>query len=285
MAENSFNSLIGGSIIQRSFISKELSSVINVASVPVKEIVKNINEVENKDFLKSFLAGLIGIPKNSVLDEIDYKMILNAFTENGVRRYFKYLPHPFVDKYYYYWDEYLNNSIQSINFDDNDIVRMTRDFLILTTSPTNFPYANYPFLVPPSEPILFSIIRRELFKNNIYEEAIMTGMNCLTSRIGRIERTDNFINVIFDSDIPLGQSPKTNSDSLLKLLETGKKACLAPLGAGGVYGITQLTQGQYLAALLTVGTGSAMTLILIGTMAVGSLLIKKIAEGRDSNVQ
>jgi hypothetical protein len=37
-------------------------------------------------------------------------------------------------------------------------------------------------------------------------------------------------------------------------------------------GISQLGQGAYVAAMLTVGTGSAMTLVLIGTLAVGDLL-------------
>jgi hypothetical protein len=57
--------------------------------------------------------------------------------------------------------------------------------------------------------------------------------------------------------------------------------CLAPLAAGGTLGVGQLGQGQYVAALLSVGTGSAMTLILLGTVAVGSLLIRRVAQQRD----
>jgi len=81
-------------------------------------------------------------------------------------------------------------------------------------------------------------------------------------------------------DIPTGQNPKTQSDSLLKLIESGKKLCLAPIVAAGTMGISQLGQGAYVAALLTVGTGSAMTIVLIGTLAVGDVLVRHMIHNR-----
>ena len=56
--------------------------------------------------------------------------------------------------------------------------------------------------------------------------------------------------------------------------------CLAPLAAGGAIGIGQLGTGSYVAALLTVGTGSAMTLVLLGTVAVGYMLVNRVAQQR-----
>jgi hypothetical protein len=73
---------------------------------------------------------------------------------------------------------------------------------------------------------------------------------------------------------------RTSSDSLRNLLDGGKKICLAPMAAGGTLGIAQLGQGQYLAAILSVSAGSAMTLILLGSMAVGSLLVASLTQRR-----
>ena len=89
------------------------------------------------------------------------------------------------------------------------------------------------------------------------------------------------MNAILEYDLPIGNSPKASSDSLLKLLDTGKKMCLAPMAAGAPYGIAQLSQGLYLAAILTVGAGSAMTLILLGSVSVGSLLVQRVAQMRN----
>jgi hypothetical protein len=41
-----------------------------------------------------------------------------------------------------------------------------------------------------------------------------------------------------------------------------------------------LSQGQYVAATLSVGAGSVMTLILLGSVAVGSLLVQRVAQMR-----
>jgi hypothetical protein len=46
----------------------------------------------------------------------------------------------------------------------------------------------------------------------------------------------------------------------------------------------QLHQGQYVMALLTTGTAGVMTLIMIGTVAVGSLMVEKVARTRSSKV-
>lgn len=108
----------------------------------------------------------------------------------------------------------------------------------------------------------------------------MAGLSCLTARLSRTEKVKNFTSALMTYDIPLGQSPSTQSDSLLKLLESGKKMCLAPLVAGGTLGVGQLGQGQYVAALLSVGTGSAMTLVLLGTVAIGAILIQRVAQER-----
>ena len=71
-------------------------------------------------------------------------------------------------------------------------------------------------------------------------------------------------------EIPTAQSPEIKGESLLRILETSKTACLAPLISGGASAVGQLEQGQYIAALETTLTAGAVTLILIGTVNLGS---------------
>jgi len=124
---------------------------------------------------------------------------------------------------------------------------------------------------------------REILKLETDETAFVTGITCFNARLQRSRRTADFTKSVLDYDLPVGNSPRASSDSLLKLLDSGKKMCLAPMAAGGTYGIAQLSQGQYVAAILSVSAGSAMTLILLGSVAVGSLLVQRIAQIRNSD--
>ncbi len=69
-----------------------------------------------------------------------------------------------------------------------------------------------------------------------------------------------------------------DTDSLLKLLASGRKMCLAPIAAGGAVGVGQLSQGRCAAAILSASTGVAMTLILLGGIALGSLLVTRLTQ-------
>ena len=69
----------------------------------------------------------------------------------------------------------------------------------------------------------------------------------------------------------------TRETGFLKLLANGRKTCFAPIVAGGTLGVTHLCQGQYGAAILSVSTGAAMTLILLAAIAVGTLLIRRVS--------
>ena len=112
------------------------------------------------------------------------------------------------------------------------------------------------------------------------ETGASIAIRCLFSKGFETEHLGSFRESLLGYDIPIGQSPKVQSDSLRSLIETGKKMCLAPPLFGSTAGITQLGQADYIAALKSTGTGAAMTLILISTRSLGSILIRKVAENR-----
>jgi len=105
-------------------------------------------------------------------------------------------------------------------------------------------------------------------------------LQCLAARLSLDRRSEEFIQEIYRYDIPLAQSPSVKADNLLQLLETSKKYCIAPLAVGGPQAVTQLAQGNYVAALLTTGTAGAMTLVLLGTVAVGAMIVQRVAQAR-----
>jgi hypothetical protein len=131
----------------------------------------------------------------------------------------------------------------------------------------------------PGAPVLPEDLRHDL-ELETDDTAFAVGVACLGARLQRSARTTAFTNAVLGYDLPFGNSPRASSDSLLKLLNGGRKMCLAPLAAGGTIGVTQLAQGQYVAAILSVSTGSVMTLILLGSVAVGSLLVRRVAQVR-----
>jgi hypothetical protein len=77
------------------------------------------------------------------------------------------------------------------------------------------------------------------------------------------ERSRDLLTQLRRYDIPMARSPKTESESPEKLLQTTKSIALVGLTASGTAVVGALTKGEYVAALICAGTGSAVTLIFI----------------------
>lgn len=61
---------VGGTVIQRSFVSSETNSVVHAASVPLIELGTRHKEIDD------VLVELLGIPRETILDEAQYTRIL-----------------------------------------------------------------------------------------------------------------------------------------------------------------------------------------------------------------
>jgi hypothetical protein len=62
------------------------------------------------------------------------------------------------------------------------------------------------------------------------------------------------------------------SDSLLKRLGGGEKIWLASISGGAAFGVAQLSQQHYVAAILSAGVGAAMSAIVLLAIAFASLV-------------
>jgi hypothetical protein len=249
--------VIGGTVIQRSFVGREAANILHVASVPVAELGAENGSAED------IIAEVLGIPRTTILDDQAYRRLVDT------------LRHYPPDFFFPFWrpptDRYFRSLYESIQGPDSP-TELFGDFLATAGASgiaSNFPQS-WPLFLDPD------LLKTE----NINQNALAIGMHCIGSRILRSNETKQFIEGVYSYDIPLGQSPSVKGDSLLRLLETSRKYCIAPLALGGTQGISQLAQGNYVAAMLTTGTASAMTLVLIGTVSVGALIVQRVAQTR-----
>ena len=240
---------IGGTVIQRSFVSTDVPNVIHIASIPIQEL-----GMEDAS-LEAILTEILGIPYHTALTAEQFADFVAIVRDIGPQS---------TPPYAQLIDRAIGEGPRWF----------ARGCFSLLASPSAGE-SLMPLLAP------MSLLNSE-FKQRVRlpSEALHTALVCLASHAARPPEADSFFEDVLRYDIPLGHSPNVKSDSLSLLLKTAQHACIAPLAAGGGIGVQQLGQGHYVTALLTTGTGGVMTLILIGTVAVGSLLLDKIVKNR-----
>lgn len=254
--------IIGGTVIQRSFVGREAANIIHVATVPLAELGIDSEEP------RTIVSELLGIPRSNVLEDDNYRQIIDRL-RHFPPDYFSPFWHPRTERYF----QRIHDSLERKDDSNKDFLS---DFLNTVSGGTaagSF-FQPWPVLLEPG-------FQKGLEVN---PDVLALAMQCVASRAFRTRSSVEFVQQVLTYDIPLGQSPKVKADSLLELLETSKKMCVAPLALGGAQGVTQLTQGNYVAALLTTGTAGIMTLVLIGTVSVGTLIVQKVAQARAKNL-
>lgn len=250
--------IIGGTVIQRSFVGREATNIIHMATVPISELGIAAEDPE------LILAEVLGIPASNVLDDQSYRKVIDRLRGYPPDYFFPYWGHPGFHRYV----DRLHDSLRG----DDTPTELFTDFLATVGEPGSINGAFQPWLFIPA------FEAREEFELN--PQALAAAMQCIASRANRSAQSVEFIHEVLSYDIPVGQSPSVHSDSLLRLLETSRKFCVAPLALGGAQAVSQLAQGSYVAALLTTGTASVMTLVLIGTISVGTLIVQRVAQSR-----
>ena len=112
--------------------------------------------------------------------------------------------------------------------DEPDGHRFLGDFVSLISSPVS---------AASLTSIFNSVLIEEegiLPSSEMSEDALQLALSCLSSRLTRRPQVEAFYKEILSYDIPLGQSPRARGDSLLTLLETSRKFCVAPLGSSSM---------------------------------------------------
>ena len=279
-------SAILSSVIQRTLVPHGLGTVLNVASTPITDLCDgSLDETSDDDF-RDLVAQIVGIPPASILDESQYTGIVSSIRSGVFFENLRRHSHgPFSHELYYIWNHELQHFLTAGKREGvaqqtgETRQQLALDSIFLMLSPTNFSglrngLLSYPAFLP------VGVQDPNLAEMHITPEALDLGISCILSSVDPDPRVRDFTHAAGLYEIPTGNSPTTSAENLLKILETSKKVCLAPLAVGGTTAITQLAQGGYVTALLTSLTAGAMTLVFIGTVSVAHLLVQKTVHMR-----
>ena len=257
--------------------------------MPIAELDSSCLSLDSEHGFQRLVGQVIGMPVESILNDKQYFKLADMlrhgdFIEEKAMRFH----HPFAMEMYHdwcrYWRDFMKEShdeMGAVAFPDRPADLLGTHSLSLMVSPTKYAGMQWPFFAPP----LHRGDSRgfhQFADIGAAEEAFQLGINCFFTAVFADERVMRFTRAAGGYDIPSGQSPSARSDSLTKLIETSKKVCLAPLAAGGITAISQLNQGNCVAAMLSTATGSAMTLMLVGTVSVADYLVHYLLHKRNS---
>jgi len=280
---------VHGSVIQRSIIPEGLGAVLNIATVPVEELDKTFIENDSDTNFRRLVGQVVGIPTESILDERQYRQLWKQLRDG---RFWKEMSNkardPYTHELFYCYHRSLRECVETaedeyykLSRSDSPTELLGYHSLAYMMSPTINAGMNWPTPFP-HHPFWQRESRKWFDELQISEEALQLGFSCYFSSIGTADRVVRFTKAAENYDIPSGQSPATRSDSLKSIIETTKKVCLAPIAVGGTTAISQLSQCNYVSALLATGTGAAMTLILVGTVSVADYLVHYLLHKRNS---
>jgi hypothetical protein len=278
---NDFADTIGGTVIERAFVGIKVPAIIHVATVPLAEIGYSTPSQDDTNFLRGVVADLFGLPQASIIDEAQFRALSIIVRDDPHRLLDRRRPYHFMFEMFEEWVHHASRTGSELVSTGNPVFALAQASIGLfarSGSPIGdvWPWP-WPFLGSFSE-IAADIDNRT---NAPFDEnGVAMGLRCLWPGMNEIPSFRSFRESLLQYDIPLGQSPKTQSDSLRTLIEGGKKMCLAPVAAGASVGVGFLGQGQFVSALLCTGTGAMMTLILLGTLSLGSVLVRRVAQTR-----
>jgi hypothetical protein len=251
-----FEAQIAGTIIQRSFVAAELGTVLNVATVPLDELI-DVDSAEDANLLRQLSSQIFAMPENLILDDQEYYRLARAVSAEG--------------RLLYYQQHELGVLLERRFSEEVHVATFADHAIALISESLSDPWTSGFEARDRGQFIAGSL--------DISLEAFMAGLNCLSAGLSARPAVNEFAAAVKQYDVPLGHSPKTENDSLLTLIQSGKRMCLAPLAGATTIALGQLGQQAYAASLLTAGTGAGITLILIGTLSFSDYLIRRFRSG------
>ena len=279
-------SQIIGSVIQRSIVPQEISTVLNIATCPIKEL-------EHKLDIVSLTSEILGVATSDFLTDYEYKRSIKLIAEPKFWReiehlYYKIYDPPFeifVREWYQYFRRWHEEHIRK--FKELEI-SLSEDLLISQLSgininniPTFSPFLGpAPFFALPISDFDGDSIRRYFSHFEIEPEKFSLSLKIRTASYYAPQKVKKAIVDIYRYDIPFGQSPETESELFKNIIKQAKNVVVAPLITGAMGTATLISNGQYLLAIECALASSATTLIFVGTASIADKILTYIASRR-----
>lgn len=275
-----------GSVIQRSIIPKNLSTMLNITTVPISEVHSNVT-----GSLKELTTQIFGITTTDMIDQQEYKRALRVlskpkFWDDLEHFYYEFYGPPFEIFIHEWYRGFRRWPEKFWMKEEEDEHILANDVVLCQLSSADIPnmfgpWPSYLFPFPPIPPMHDRKMISGFFsKYEVRPEAMAITIRVRTTAIYSSKKVVSATDGIFQYHIPFGQSPKTTSDTLQNIIKSAKNIVVAPLIAGGLGSATFISTGQYLLAIECAATASASTIILVATTSLADYIVGYISKQR-----
>lgn len=280
---------VSGSVIQRSMVLKDVSTVLNVASVPSTDI-------GHKESLKATVAELVGVSTSDCLTSSEYHKALKVATnpEFWVSMIDYIHGHPILrqcfrrclecewcfeewQRYFKrYFKEWQEQGIK-LFFDDVLLCQLsgvdTSKVLPWFLCPTLFPH----FLYDTD----FKYLERKFYQNFELEfERFNVSLKIRAAASLAPERIRLSLGEMYNYHVPFGQSPECESETLRKIVEKAKDIVLAPLLTGAMKSATLISANHYILAVECALASGTSAIIFLATISIADQILEYLCRRR-----
>ncbi|MCW3128659.1 MAG: hypothetical protein N2V75_00915 [Methanophagales archaeon] len=281
------NKGVTGSVIQRSIVPKDISTILSVASVPSSDI-------GYQQPLKFAVTQLFGVATTDCLTDLEYDRALKITTEpefwNRLEDFYHEFYGPPFDMFLHEWHHYFRRWHERyFKYLREEKVSLSDDVLVCQLGGVNinnviipwFPYQlPFPYLPPKKD--FEHVTDKFLRRFEIKPDHFSLSLKIRTSALLVPTRVRVSLKEIYEYYVPFGQSPETESETLKNIIKQAKSIVVAPLVAGAMGSATLLSTGQYVLAIECALASGASTIILVATTSIADRILDHLSKKRGS---
>jgi len=282
--KKNINKGVTGSVIQRSIVPEDISTILNVASIPSSDI-------GCQKSLKFAVTQLFGVSKTDCLSNFEYDSSLRIttkpeFWDSLEKFYHKFYGPQFNDIFFHEWYHYFRRwSKRYFKGWEEEKASLSDDIIVCQLAGINLanvavPWFPYPFPYLPPEKEFRSITEEFLKEFEIKPEYFTTSLKIRMSSLLVPERVKISLSEIYKYYIPFGKSPESDSETLKNIIKQAKSIVVAPLIAGALGSTTLISTGQYILAIECALASGGATIVLIATTSLADRILDYISKRR-----
>jgi hypothetical protein len=276
------NKNVTGSVIQRSIVPKDMSTILSVATIPSENI-------GHQKSLKFAVTQLFGVSSTDCLTNFEYDRSLKIISEpelwHRLEEFYREFYGPPFDIFFHEWYRYFREWTERYFKDlEKEKASLSDDVIVCQLAGLNIanvpvPLMSYP-LPFPYLPLKKDITEKFLKEFEIKPEYFITSLRIRMCSLLAPERVKIALSEIYEYHIPFGKSPETDSETLRNIIKQAKSIVVAPLIAGALGSATLISTGQYILAIECALASGGSTIVLVATTSLADRVLDYISKKR-----